>query len=131
MKSLKNWSSSGGGTGISGNIAWLDRGPGPRYSTVMENVHAARRLALMERIGPRAVAVVGGKKPTLRNGDVENRFRASSDLWFLTGFTEPEALAVIAPGREKKLTMFVRPRDPERETWTGRRHGLEGAQQKF
>src|SRR4051794_32213390 len=95
------------------------------------DAHAARRQALMERIGPRAVAVVGGKRPTLRNGDVENRFRASSDLWFLTGFTEPETLAVIAPGREKKLTLFVRPRDPERETWTGRRHGLEGAQQRF
>jgi Xaa-Pro aminopeptidase len=95
------------------------------------DAHAARRQALMERIGPRAVAVVGGKRPTLRNGDVENRFRASSDLWFLTGFTEPETLAVIAPGREKKLTLFVRPRDPERETWTGRRHGLEGALQRF
>jgi Xaa-Pro aminopeptidase len=95
------------------------------------DVHVARRQALMERLGPRTVAVVGGKRPTLRNGDVENRFRASSDLWFLTGFTEPEALAVIAPGREQKLTLFVRPRDPERETWTGRRHGLEGAQQRF
>jgi Xaa-Pro aminopeptidase len=97
----------------------------------MDNVHAGRRRALMERIGPRAVAVVGGKKPTLRNGDVENRFRASSDLWFLTGFTEPEALGVIAPGRDKPFTLFVLPRDPERETWTGRRHGVEGALAKF
>jgi Xaa-Pro aminopeptidase len=95
------------------------------------NVYAARRRALMERIGSRAVAVVGGKKPSVRNGDVENRFRASSDLWFLTGFTEPEALAVLTPGREKQLTMFVLPRDPERETWTGRRHGVEGAQSRF
>jgi Xaa-Pro aminopeptidase len=94
-------------------------------------VYAARRQALMERLGPKTVAVVGGKRPTLRNGDVENRFRASSDLWFLTGFTEPEALAVIAPGREKRFTLFVRPRDPERETWTGRRHGLDGAREKF
>ena len=49
------------------------------------------------------------------------------DLWYLTGFAEPEALAVIAPGRAEKFTLFVRPRDPERETWTGRRAGVEGA----
>jgi len=95
------------------------------------NVYAARRQQLMEKIGPRAVAIIGGKKLTVRNSDVEHRFRQSSDLWYLTGFTEPEALAVIAPGRAEKLTLFVRPRDPERETWTGRRAGVEGAKSKF
>jgi Xaa-Pro aminopeptidase len=85
----------------------------------------------MEKIGPRAVAIIGGKKLSVRNGDVEHRFRQSSDLWYLTGFTEPEALAVIAPGRAEKLTLFVRPRDPERETWTGRRAGVDGAKAKF
>ena len=89
------------------------------------NVYAARRQQLMERIGPRAVAIIGGKRLSVRNSDVEHRFRQSSDLWYLTGFTEPEALAVIAPGRAEKFTLFVRPRDPERETWTGRRAGVE------
>ncbi len=95
------------------------------------NVYAARRQQLMERIGPRAVAIVGGKRLSVRNSDVEHRFRQASDLWYLTGFTEPEALAVIAPGRSEKLTLFVRPRDPERETWTGRRAGVDGAKTKF
>ena len=81
----------------------------------------------MERIGPRAVAVIGGKHPSNRNGDVEHRFRQHSDLLYLTGFGEPESLAVIAPGREHPFVLFVRPRDPERETWTGRRAGVEGA----
>ena len=67
----------------------------------------------------------------MRNSDVEHRFRQPSDLWYLTGFTEPEALAVIAPGRAEKFTLFVRPRDPERETWTGRRAGVDGAKTKF
>ncbi len=95
------------------------------------NVYAARRQQLMEKIGPRAVAIIGGKRLSVRNSDVEHRFRQTSDLWYLTGFTEPEALAVIAPGRAEKLTLFVRPRDPERETWTGRRAGVDGAKQKF
>jgi Xaa-Pro aminopeptidase len=95
------------------------------------NVYAARRQQLMEKIGPRAVAIIGGKKLSVRNSDVEHRFRQTSDLWYLTGFTEPDALAVIAPGRAEKLTLFVRPRDPERETWTGRRAGVDGAKAKF
>jgi Xaa-Pro aminopeptidase len=97
----------------------------------MSNPFTARRRAFMDLIGPRAVAVVGGKKPTIRNSDVEHRFRQPSDLLYLTGFAEPEALAVIAPGRDKPFTLFVRPRDPERETWTGRRAGVEGAVAKF
>jgi Xaa-Pro aminopeptidase len=98
---------------------------------VSANVYAARRQQLMERIGPRAVALIGGKKLSVRNSDVEHRFRQASDLWYLTGFTEPEALAVIAPGRAEKFTLFVRPRDPERETWNGRRAGVDGAKAKF
>ena len=96
-----------------------------------DSPYAERRRQLMARIGPRAVAVIGGKRLSVRNSDVEHRFRQTSDLWYLTGFTEPESLAVIAPGREHPLTLFVRPRDPERETWTGRRAGLEGARDKF
>jgi Xaa-Pro aminopeptidase len=95
------------------------------------NVYAARRQQLMERIGPRAVAIIGGKKLSVRNSDVEHRFRQTSDLWYLTGFTEPEALAVLAPGRAEKFTLFVRPRDPERETWNGRRAGIDGARTRF
>jgi Xaa-Pro aminopeptidase len=96
----------------------------------MSNPYALRRQALMDRIGPKAVAIVGGKRITHRNSDVEHRFRQSSDVLYLTGFVEPETLVVLTPGREKKYTLFVRPRDPERETWTGRRAGVEGAVQK-
>jgi Xaa-Pro aminopeptidase len=97
----------------------------------MANPYVRRRQALMDRIGPRAVAVVGGKRITHRNSDVEHRFRQSSDVLYLTGFAEPETLVVLTPGKEKKYTLFVRPRDPERETWTGRRAGVEGAVQKY
>ena len=90
-----------------------------------------RREELMRRIGPRAVAVVHGSRPARRNRDVEHRYRAPSDLLFLTGFDEPETWLVITPGRDEKFTMFVRPRDPEQETWTGRRLGVEGATAKL
>jgi Xaa-Pro aminopeptidase len=97
----------------------------------MTSPFAARRQSFMDRIGPRAVAVLGGKKTTHRNSDVEHRFRQPSDLLYLTGFGEPEAVAVIAPGREQRFVLFVRPREPERETWTGRRAGVEGAVSRY
>ena len=93
----------------------------------MENVHATRRKQFMDRIGPRSVAIIAGRGTTIRNSDVEHRFRQPSDLLYLTGCPEPETWAVLAPGRDKPYSLFVRPRDPERETWTGRRAGLEGA----
>jgi Xaa-Pro aminopeptidase len=77
------------------------------------------------------VAVVASGPTSHRNGDVENRFRQSGDVLYLTGFAEPEAVVVLAAGRERPFTMFVRPRDPERETWTGRRAGLEGAERLY
>ena len=93
----------------------------------MHNVYARRREELCARLGAGAVAIIHGAGLARRNSDVEHRFRQPSDLLFLTGFEEPDAMAVLAPSRAQRFTMFVRPRDRERETWTGRRLGVEGA----
>ena len=90
-------------------------------------MYAARRKALLGLLPKGAVAVIGGKLPTHRNSDVENRFRQDGDVLWLTGFVEPEALVVLQAGSKKPFTMFVRPRDPEKETWNGRRAGVDGA----
>ena len=68
--------------------------------------------------------MIGGGSEVRRNSDVHHRFRQPSDLLYLTGFPEPEALAVFTPGKDKVFTLFLRPRDKERETWTGRRAGI-------
>ena len=68
----------------------------------------------------------------LRNGDAYHRFRQHSDVYYLTGFAEPDTTLVLRPGAEsERFVMFVRPRDPEMETWDGRRAGLEGAREQF
>ena len=95
-------------------------------------VHAARRQAYMDAIGPRAVALVHSPPEATRNGDVLHPFRQSSDLHYLTGFTEPETTLVLRPGDQgQPVVMFVRPRDPERETWDGRRAGVAGAREVY
>ncbi|MEK6279795.1 MAG: Xaa-Pro aminopeptidase [Acidobacteriota bacterium] len=81
----------------------------------------------MRRMDQSSVAIIPSARETTRSNDTHYRFRQDSDFLYLTGFEEPDSIAVIAPGRDKKYTLFVRPRDPEQEIWVGRRAGLEGA----
>ncbi|HEX3558952.1 MAG TPA: Xaa-Pro aminopeptidase [Pyrinomonadaceae bacterium] len=86
----------------------------------------------MRRMEPNSVAILPAAREVTRSNDTEYRFRQDSDFYYLTGFPEPDAVAVVAPGREEaRYTLFVRPRDKEKETWTGRRAGVEGAKEKF
>ena len=86
----------------------------------------------MRRMEPDSVAIIPSARERVRSNDTEYRYRQDSDFFYLTGFNEPEAVAVIAPAREgQRFTLFVRPRDPERETWSGVRAGVEGACGRF
>lgn len=85
----------------------------------------------MRRMDPKSVAIIPSAREATRSNDTAYRFRQDSDFLYLTGFEEPEAIAVIAPAREHKFTMFLRPRDPEREIWDGRRAGVEGAKREY
>lgn len=90
--------------------------------------HAARRAALLKRIGSRDVAIVPAASEVTRSRDTHFPFRQDSDFAYLTGFPEPEAIAVLAPGRKAgAFVLFVRSRNAEREIWDGRRAGPEGA----
>lgn len=92
---------------------------------------ASRRARFMEQIGD-GVCVLPGPHEALRSGDVHYRFRQDSDLLYLTGFEEPDTVAVFAPNHPRtRFVLFVRPRDPAAETWIGRRAGVEGAVERF
>jgi Xaa-Pro aminopeptidase len=94
---------------------------------------ARRREAYMRAIGDDAVAVLHSPPELVRNGDAHHKYRQSSDLVYLTGFAEPGATLVLRPGQPagQRVVLFVRPRDPEREIWDGRRAGVEGALARF
>jgi Xaa-Pro aminopeptidase len=63
---------------------------------------------------------------------VEHEYRQDTDLYYLTGFEEPSAVAVFAPDHpEHRFVLFVRPKDREREVWTGWRAGEEGAKRDY
>jgi Xaa-Pro aminopeptidase len=85
----------------------------------------------MRRMDQRSVAIIPAAREATRSNDTQYRFRQDSDFYYLTGFEEPEAIAIISPANEHKYTLFVRPRDPEQEIWVGRRAGVEGAKSEF
>jgi len=86
-----------------------------------------RRRRFVEAIGD-GLAFVPAASETVRNNDVHHTFRQASDFFFLTGFDEPDAVAVFNPSHAKeRYVLFVRPRDRETEIWTGHRAGAEGA----
>jgi Xaa-Pro aminopeptidase len=85
----------------------------------------------MRRMDSRSVAIIPSAREATRSNDTQYRFRQDSDFYYLTGFEEPDSIAVVAPGKTEKFTLFVRPRDPEQEIWVGRRAGVEGAKSEF
>jgi len=94
-------------------------------------IHRRRRDDLLRQLGD-GIAVVPTAPHQTRNADVKFPFRPDSDFYYLTHFPEPEAVAVLAPGRaDGEFILFCRARDADREAWDGPRFGLEGAREKF
>lgn len=91
-----------------------------------------RRKELMAMMGPGSIAVIPAAPERTRNRDVLYPYRPDSDFYYLSGFPEPEAVLVLAPGREHgEYILFCRERDPEREVWDGARAGQDGAVERF
>lgn len=88
----------------------------------------ARRTRLMQMMEPNSIAIIPAAHEIIRNNDTHFPFRQDSDFYYLTGFNEPDAVAVLIPGRAHgAFVLFCRDRDPERELWDGYRAGPEGA----
>jgi Xaa-Pro aminopeptidase len=98
---------------------------------VTEPNYSARRQRAARLLGKDAALIIAAS-PEIVIGDAELRYVVDPDLYWLTGYAEPEAVLVLCPRLEDEpFTMFVRPRDPGREVWNGARAGTEGAIERF
>src|ERR1041384_7656753 len=95
-----------------------------------ESEFKQRRESMLAAIHP-GVLVIAAAPLAIRNNDVEHEYRQDSDFFFLTGFDEPESVLVLNSQSDQPFSLFVRPRDPEREVWDGARAGVEGAVNEF
>jgi Xaa-Pro aminopeptidase len=113
--------------------------PPVRYDTDLlpPAFHQSRRDSVLATLPHNAVAIVFSSPERTREGDVSYEYRQSSDLYYLTGTHEPSSVLVLAPGGIQfdgdtvPELLFVPPKDPESETWTGRRFGPERAQREL
>lgn len=95
--------------------------------TTIPDEFARRREALLSALGP-AVVVAAAAPTAIRNQTTEHAYRQDSDFYYLSGLDEPESVLVLTNCHpEHRYVIFVRPRDKEKETWEGRRVGVEGA----
>ncbi len=100
--------------------------------TLRKDEFARRRRQLMRMMGKGGIAILPAATEKQRNSDVHYHYRPDSDFHYLTGFDEPEAVAVLVPGRaQAEFILFVRDRDPTRETWDGKRAGPDGATRDY
>lgn len=91
----------------------------------------AHRAALAAKLPPGTVVVLRG--PAEPEAEVADAYRPDSSFWYLTGFAEPDAVAVLRPSAPegKRYILFVRPKSWTEERWTGRRAGVEGAKADY
>src|SRR6185437_8481352 len=99
---------------------------------VTKNEFAKRRQQIIKKIGRSGIVILAAAPVVPRNGDANYPYRQNNDFYYLTGFEEPESVAIIAPNRkEGEFILFNRVRYREEEIWTGFRAGQEGACKGF
>ena len=95
--------------------------------SISKTEFARRRKNLMALMEPNSIAIIPSAREQVRSRDTEYPFRQDSDFYYLSGFTEPDAVLVLIPGRRHgQFVMFCRERDPGMELWHGYRAGPEG-----
>lgn len=97
----------------------------------MHSPFSDRRKRVLARMPPNSAMLVGGRTVTRSHSDVDHRFRQESDLIYLTGFHEPDVIFLLRKGGDPETVLFLRDKDPERETWTGRRLGVAAAPEQL
>lgn len=97
----------------------------------MQAEHRQRREQVLEKIG-NGTAVFCSAPTAVMHNDVEYVYRQDSDFYYLTGFNEPEAVAVLTTHHsEHRFVLFVQPKEREKEVWSGYRCGVDGAKEIY
>ncbi|GAA6004676.1 hypothetical protein JCM11491_002190 [Sporobolomyces phaffii] len=93
-----------------------------------------RRRALVQGLEDGATVIIAGGKVQYMSQNIFYKFRQRSNLWYLTGWEEPDSVLVLqktSSTKGYKMTMFVRPKDPYDESWNGPRSGTDGVCEVF
>jgi Xaa-Pro aminopeptidase len=98
--------------------------------TIATTIYAQRRARLLEKM-QHGIAIIPTAPEVARNADTHYGYRHDSNFYYLSGFTEPEAVLVLISGGKQQSILFCREKNLEREIWDGHRFGPEAAREKF
>lgn len=99
---------------------------------ISKTEYARRRKNLMAAMAPNSIAIIPSAREQVRSRDTYFAFRQDSDFYYLCGFTEPDSVLVLLPGRRHgQYVLFCREKDPTMELWHGYREGPEGVCANF
>ncbi len=102
-----------------------------RKPTENIEIFKRRRDRVTKAMSPNSALIVAANPEMIRNDDVHYPYRQDSNMYYLTGFEEPESFLLLRPGKNPESVMFVREKNVERETWDGFRFGPEGTKKEF
>jgi Xaa-Pro aminopeptidase len=114
-------------------VAQPHAGSGKPSDTLDKEFHRQRREVLRQQLPPRSVAVLFANPVRNRANDVDYYYHQDPDLYYLTGYKEPNGVLLIfqrpqnVNGRQVQELLFVQPSDQLQELWNGKRLGVEGA----
>jgi Xaa-Pro aminopeptidase len=101
-------------------------------NTEISNPFHQRREKVLKQYGADDIIILVSAPESHRNADTNYIFRQDSNFYYITGFSEPRSVAILAPGRaEGEYILFNLPRDPDKEIWNGKRAGQKGAVEEF
>ncbi|HNO11660.1 MAG TPA: aminopeptidase P N-terminal domain-containing protein, partial [bacterium] len=84
--------------------------------------HRGRREALAQKMKPHSIAVLFSSEERLRSNDTYYQYKPESNFYYLTGFTEPEAvLVLLVTANSTRSIVYCREKNLEREIWDGYR----------
>ncbi len=97
----------------------------------MQSEYRQRQQAVLEALG-QSTAIFCSAPMAVMHNDVDYLFRQDSDFFYLTGFDEPNAVAVLSQTHdEHKFVLFVQPKDKKKEIWNGYVTGVEAAKELY
>jgi Xaa-Pro aminopeptidase len=94
-------------------------------------VFRIRQQRFLKEIGPGSLAVLFAAPHAKRNADNHYEYRTCSNFYYLTGYSDEEAVAIFQPGAKEPYRLFVLPNNAEKEMWEGKRYGVEGSKKQF
>ena len=101
---------------------------GERPEGISHSEMRKRQHDFCSELPTEAVAIITNNPVSIRSRDTHHRHRFNSYLHYLTGWHGEDGLAAFYhDGGSWRCRLYVQPRDVLKETWTGRRPGLEGA----